>query len=99
MNSYVCTIRLHTHSFFPVLNSYVCNIRQIIQKLNNLFQTSCHPSWSTFVRYRTVMYLWTGFSSKTYAEDTIGYIVGTYITSDLGERKSRDENVVGMLVR
>ncbi len=60
--------------FFPVLNSYVCNIRQIIQKLNNLFQT-CHPSWSTFVRYRTVMYLCTGLSSKTYAEDTIGYIV------------------------
>ena len=49
----------------------------IIQKLNNLFQTCCHPSWSTFVRYRTVMYLWTGFSSKTYAEDTIEYIVGT----------------------
>ncbi len=45
------------------------------------------------------MYLWMGFSSKTYAEDTIGYIVGTYITSELGERKSRDENVVGLLVR
>jgi hypothetical protein len=24
------------------------------------------------------MYLWTGLSSKTYAEDSIGYIVGTY---------------------
>jgi hypothetical protein len=37
------------------------------------------------------MYLWTGFSTKTYAEDTSGYIVGTYITSDQGERKSQDK--------
>jgi hypothetical protein len=28
------------------------------------------------------MYLCTGFSQNTYAEDTSGYIVGTYIISD-----------------
>ncbi len=40
-----------------------------------------------------------GVYLKTYAKDTIEYIVGTWITSDLGERKSRDKNVVGLLVR
>jgi hypothetical protein len=57
LNSYVCTTRLHTPDFSPVLNSYICTIRQIIQKLNNLFPTRCHPSWSTFVHYRNVMYI------------------------------------------
>ncbi len=37
------------------------------------------------------MYLCTGFSLNSYAEDTSGYIVGTYNISDRVERQSRDE--------
>ncbi len=37
------------------------------------------------------MYLCTGFSLNSYAEDTSGYIVGTYNISDWVEHKSRDE--------
>jgi hypothetical protein len=37
------------------------------------------------------MYVCTGFSLNSYAEDTSGYIVGTYNISNLVKRKSRDK--------
>ncbi len=36
----------------------------------------------TFADKEITMYLCTGFSQNTYAKDTSGYIVGTYIMSD-----------------
>ncbi len=55
-----------TDSEFP-LKLWDCSIQQVKTTLNMLHPSHLDPT----------MYLWTGFSSKTYAEDTIGYIVGT----------------------
>ncbi len=43
------------------------------------------------------MYLCTGFSMNSYAEDTSEYIVGKYNISDSVERKSQDEKNISSL--
>ncbi len=55
----------------------------IREQAKKIAQSACRSSYVLPKPHRCIaMYLCTGFSQNTYAEDTSGYIVGTKIISD-----------------
>ncbi len=72
--------------------SYVKNLRVLVlitdrqtnRQTDRQMDRDINPVWAsltTFLQVSINVYLCTGFSQNTYAEDTSGYIVGTHIIS------------------